>query len=392
MRYSTERLGRLIGRLSTTPSLLYFEDASGTNAADLKQSILVEIDSMRCYLNREAIAPENIETFKHLVGQYQIFITSWMDKIYAVLGDFVKNEESALFLTFLELKTYLEEIQELYGDFFRFDKKAPKIYIVENRKRIKRRYPALARNLLKEKVTHQCAEIALKPLKDFIEIGDQKRITFRRLQYLKKYEDALFEFRNDNDNECKDRALLDLLFYLNYNSIRMFRFMIDGIRKELSSAKNNKEYLVKLHLYLKEVNKMKTHTLIFNENAKSLKEQIAQWIQEEISCHKVTSSIIQDSEPIRIPKDSIRKIELSTSVNVLSVIIRAAKETGLVVNTNNTEVYHTFAKYFRTKHSSNLSGSSLLKKSYSVSSGASKSANKLLKQMIEKIESYKKID
>lgn len=389
MQYSTERLGRLIHNLSSTPTLISYENPNEKDATDLKQSILMEIDNMQMYLDRQAISIEDFKPFKLLLRQYQIFITGWMDKIYPFMGEFVKADDSVLILVILELRKYLEDIQDKYHHFFCFDEKAPRIFIDEFIRKTKRKYPSLARKLLMEKVTHECAEMALSPLKDFMSQGHRKRTTFQKLEYLQKYEKELLKFKNNKACLFKDRALMDLMFYMNYNSVGMVQFVIDRMKEGLKSVNNNDEYLVKLHLYLKEVNNIEDQSLSFNEKAKSLKEQVSYWIKEEIDYHKIKISITQNSDQIRIPNELFKKVEIGPSVEVFSLIIRAAKDEKVVRNTNGTEVYKNISKYFRTRYTDTISVKSLVNKSYTLDSNAKEKAVKILENMIKWIRTYK---
>lgn len=82
------------------------------------------------------------------------------------------------------------------------------------------------------------------------------------------------------------------------------------------------------------------------------------------------------------------KLHLSISVDVLTIIARAAKDSKLIVNKQNREIYQNISSYVRTKNADNLSINSMIKKSYVAERGSKEKAIDILHEMIKKIHEY----
>jgi len=76
------------------------------------------------------------------------------------------------------------------------------------------------------------------------------------------------------------------------------------------------------------------------------------------------------------------------SVEVLTLLGRAAKDAGLIVNEHLTEVFKVLSQTCRTTYQERPSAHSMLKKSYVAERGSKQSAVDILHEMIKRIQKY----
>mgnify|MGYP001555270465 FL=1 len=82
------------------------------------------------------------------------------------------------------------------------------------------------------------------------------------------------------------------------------------------------------------------------------------------------------------------KLHLSVSVDVLTIIARAAKDSKLIVNKQSREMFQNISSFVRTKNAEHLSVNSMVKKSYVAERGSKEKAIDMLHEMIKRIHEY----
>jgi hypothetical protein len=260
------------------------------------------------------------------------------------------------------------------------------------RESLKERFQKLRKYLLKEFKNEVHVELALLPLKKLLNTAMKTSITYRFLLYTMRIEKTLYDFSFKLYPETSDenKPIIDIIILLNYNCIEAQRFLINTITQEVNNEQSTENKINRLFFFLKEFRQLEEKpNMTFKNNRRSLKEQITEWISEEIRYHErnVLSVSVDHAEKENALLTG-EKVQLSVSVDVFTIIVRAAKDNKLIITKHSTELFKIVSKHFSTKQAPTISTHSLRNKSYVAESSAKREAIDFLHGMIRSIHEY----
>jgi hypothetical protein len=389
MEYSNERLEKLI----------HFFSKKHKHANDFipdetyKKFFVQEMENIKTFLNRRSFAMDNERSFELLIRQYQVQIAVWLNDLF-----YQKQNGNGSYPTWAidfiigELESLLRFIYTRYPSFFNLGEKVPEISLQHIQGSLKERFKKLRKYLLKELKNEEHVQLALLPLKKLLEAGLKNSITYRFLLYTIRVEKTLYDFnlKSYAGTLREDEAIIDLIILLNYNCIEAQRFLIDKITEEVKNEHSTENKINRLCFFLKELRQLEEKpNMAFKNNRRSLKEQITEWISEEIRYHErnVLSVSVDQAEKEKALLTG-EKVQLSVSVDVFTIIVRAAKDNKLIITKHSTELFKLVSKHFSTKQASTISTNSLRNKSYVAESHAKREAIDFLHGMIRSIHEY----
>jgi hypothetical protein len=245
---------------------------------------------------------------------------------------------------------------------------------------------------MKEFKNEAQVEFALLPLKKILNGNSKDKISYRYLFYTRRIEKTLFDFIHEIPfgNGCENQRIIELLVLLNYNCTEAQHFIIHKITADLEKEDGLECKLNRLCFYLKEFRQLRERPKIaYNSYMPSLKEQIVEWISEEIIYQE--RRVVPSSNHLMVKEETIareEKVQLSLSMEVFALIVRAAKDNKLVMVKHAMEFFKIIAKYFSTKQAATISINSLRNKSYTAESSAKREAIDILHAMIKRIHEY----
>ncbi len=390
MKYSHERLEKLIKYISDKPESS-FQQFFIPDYESFQKAFKEEVGNIETYLIRQSMSIQNELTFKMLVHQYQAIIVSCLDKISAKQNvENIRFPEQVYLMAIDRLQNLFSFIRNRFENYFNCDEKMPDVLLQSKRQEIKGQFNKLEKHLSKQLTNRELEKLVLCPLKKFI--ISEKKITYRKLFYIQKYEELLFLFSKEkySGTEYEDKAIIEFMVLINYNSSEMVNHIINKISGTINVLDGQQQKFQKLGFFLKEFNQFKEKAGIgYNLRAGSVREQIIKWLNEEIIYQEKNISLftkVQSEESEKVVFED--KLHLSVSVEVLTLIARAAKDSKLLVNKHNTELYKNISKYFRTAQAENLSVNSMIKKSYVAERSSKEAAVDVLHAMIKRIHEY----
>jgi hypothetical protein len=386
MELAHERLENLIDHFAKTPAhtgSLFIPDLH-----TFENLFIQETTNIKTLLNRKSLPIENERNFELLVHQYQSLIAFWLDKLLRAKKNFKYPEEVVQLIT-AELEQLLIFMHDRYEKFFNLDGKVPEISLMQIRENLKGRFQKLRRHILKECGNEALTALALSPLHDLLNSESQKKITCRYLFYTRRIEKALLNFSNAKytGSSWEDKPLIELLVLMNYNHSEVVLFIINKMIGNIEMLETIEDKRDRLRFFLKEFNQLKERTdVAYVPSSTSLKEQIIEWIsQEMIYMDKVTPvSKNKGNQPVA----NEEKLQLSLSVEVVTLISRAAKDNNIITNRHNTDVFKNLSKYVSTKQAETLSVNSMIKKSYAAEKRSKDAAIDVLHGLIKRIHEY----
>jgi len=387
MEYSNERLENLINFFSKK-----HKHANDFIPEDetYKRFFIQETKNIKTFLNRKSFVMENERSFEFLIRQYQLQIGVWLNDLF-----YEKQQENcpypgwAVEFIIQELESLLIFIYTRYPSFFNLSEKVPEISLHQIRQSLKERFQKLRKYLLKELKNELHVQLALLPLKKLLNTDSKNNITYRFLLYTKRIEKTLFDFTY-SERSCVDKTMIDMCILLNYNCIEAQDFLINKIRDEVNKEDTPESKINRLCFFLKEFRQLEEKpNLAFKNNCRSLKEQICTWISEEIIYHE--RNLQSFSSNLSAKEDALlieEKVQLSVSVEVFTIMVRAAKDNKLIITKHATELFKMVSKYFSSKQAKTISTHSLRNKSYVAESAAKREAIDFLHGMIKSIHEY----
>jgi hypothetical protein len=386
MEFSHERLEKLIDHFEQTPANR--ESLVIPDLSTFEKLLTTEIMNIKTFLNRKSLSMENEKSFELTVHQYQSLISFWLDKLCHAKKNINYPTEVIKLLTD-ELGKLLHFIYDRYEAFFNLDEKVAEILLRHIRQNLKGRVQKLRRHLLEECGNEVLTTFALSPLSDLLNSESKKKITFRYLFYTRRIEKVLSTFSNAKYTGAswEDKPVIEMMVLMNYNRSEVVLFIINKMISNLKILETIEDKKHWLRFFLKEFNQLKERNdIAYKPSAASLKTQIIGWMSEEIIYLDKENQPLDNKAKQTIANEE--KLHLSISVDVFTLISRAAKDNKVITNKHNTDVFKNLAKYVSTKQAETLSANSMIKKSYVADRKAKEVAIDVLHGLIKRIHDY----
>jgi hypothetical protein len=123
-------------------------------------------------------------------------------------------------------------------------------------------------------------------------------------------------------------------------------------------------------------------------NKPSVKERIKDWLSEEINFMESKQTLFIRPCPSSVQEPEEHRVHTSLSVQQLALLIRTAKDVGIITNKNQSALLKTIARIFRTPHSETISSESLRSKFYAPETAAKNTVKDLMLQMFNQVQKY----
>lgn len=382
MKHALERLDHLIA-IEINPQKNNNLNITGNHIENWSLNVKSEIENIARYLLRRSVKLKKEKEIELLVQQYQGTIIQFLDKVFIFKSAYTSPPYQILFDSILQqLDELLTHIEQRYYRFFNQEEKVPDCYLNLIQQDMSRELKQVHKFLL-ESIDQKLAEIILKPIKTFIKTKNGS-ISYKQMIYMKNLVKEIIQLPNQ-ESISKD-TIIQSLIYWNFNSTSLINFAIERIRHELNTTQHEK--VERLTDQLKKINLlvMKPGAALY-QHKPSVKERIQSWLLEEINFIQVQQSLFIRPAPLEKDSEDL-KINTSLSVQQLALWIRAAKDTGMIINKNHTALLKTMARIFTTPHSESISAESLRIKSYANEKSAQNALKDLLMKMYKQVHNY----
>ncbi|MBS1666773.1 MAG: hypothetical protein JST58_05290 [Bacteroidetes bacterium] len=388
MKFALERLGRLVSKEPVRPQ---------QSAANIKRSLAIwknsikkELGLVHTYIQRHSLGLDRERSIKLFMHQYQLEIVSLLDVCYNKL---VLCPDQYLISAYLEvlgpLMGLLDFFRVHYGHYFDEEQNAPRVLIFQFEDGSMGELKALRSYFGASAIDPQLIEILFSGLSYFSMGFSNKVMSFRDIRYQKNLVKKLTDFC-EKENPLTGEGLCRLLCMANFNSLSFFDYQIGKIVGRMGQCDGIPEKIDLLNELMKETNQMfMVPDIALFPNSLSLKEQVANWIAEELFFLEKKSSTdkLFSGSGINISSPG-EPVHVGLSVDSLSVFIRAARDAGMITNQNQTALLKTVSQVFRTPHSERISAESLRNKFYSVEKRSKERVEGLLYEMLKHLKKY----
>lgn len=296
-------------------------------------------------------------------------------------NDFVKFSCSAV-------EEILRFIQDHFKSHFDLDVHVPELIKERARKALKESSILLEANLSKFEIDPALLSICVSPMTDFLKEPDLK-ITYRKMNWIRELITELLQLSQDNaEGTVLTDQIQSIFILINYNHTTYLKYCTKIISSEVLVSETLAEKIEKFALHLKIVNQSLVRPdFAFNPNSSSLKEQLTDWVLEEIQFleRKQQLSIAHHSSAEDQVKQEF-KLVFDMSVPQFAYFIRTLTEIGVIKSKNISELARFLAKFINTKRSENISSESFRKHYYDTEDRAKGTVRNLLHTAIGYID------
>jgi hypothetical protein len=381
VKYEMEELERLISADQSA-----FVDRSKINPID---DINQEVERIKQTFVHEVFTFEDEQHLERYIQYHQQALIRLMDE--AVVQHQERNDnqqqKNSYQNTYNLLQDLLTFIERHFAKYFDQDAKAPESYIATAKEDAFTKLDELQNGLKERNADPRIIDLMLYALRKIADEGTA-RTTYRKVMYAKSIQKELFRLFEKPEIPEIDSELRQLMYYLNYNSIKTFAYHTHYINSLLAEAETRADKIEKLSFVLKEINQAQVKPGIrFKQDAPSLKDQLTCYISEEIDYLERVHQL--SNNPHVRSQDSFLdtfKLKLELSVAQLAYLIKVFIEVKIIQNKSLTELLRFLAKFVVTKRAESISFDSLRAKHYNVERSTKESVKSMLLVMVRYIE------
>jgi hypothetical protein len=207
-------------------------------------------------------------------------------------------------------------------------------------------------------IDHKLLELILNPFREIMH--DKKfNLTYRKSNYLNELLVELMKTIEETGPQEITEVLKEKLIYLNFNSWRLFRYLVKEMTSRVQEEESLTDKILKYYNYLKFINctYIKSNAIL-HKDGKSLKEMLADWLSEEIYVKEKEYQFIHGNSENNNPINDF-KILMPLSVPQLAYLTRVFVDTGLIQNKKLNDLFNHLSIHIQTKRSENISPKNL---------------------------------
>ena len=251
------------------------------------------------------------------------------------------------------LESTLNFIEDFFGNYFDRNEKVPVSYLKISIEELCRQLEKLKKIIeANGKIDSSLSDILINNFNEFCKNG-LKGVTYNELMYQK---DLLNELLTDKTLES-EQSIREVLFYFNFNDDDYVAYLYQKLNVLTEPLNSKAEKIAALRYEQKNINQLTTKlSSQLTANMPSLKEQVNQWIEEEIKFLESEQTLVK---PLKPETESEEKIQTSLSVAKVALLIRLMVLDKVITNRVVAHALRMVARTFATAHRENISYGSL---------------------------------
>ncbi len=387
LKYELEKLEHVI----TNELLATREQGVSVKSDQLdtsKNILRDETERIKKKFVHEIYAFEDERHLERHIQLHQQELIRMMDMLAKVIDD--RSEDQNYYelhrLSCSAVEELLTFIERHFTKYFDQDTKAPESYITLAGSDIVKIYGDLQDHLNRLSTEPQLIELVLHPMKKFIENIPTGQITYRKIIYVKEIQkeiQRIVNFKRD-ESSINDDLRAELL-YLNYNTIKYFRYYTNYVVDQLETVDSSSGRIERLSFFLKMVNQTQVKPGVgYNRTIHTLKEQLAEWIAEEVFYLEKMHKLNEKNAAGKVLAEDF-KLKTEMSVSQLAYLLRVFIETKVINNKNVSDLIRFFSRFFQTKRLESISYESFRVRYYNTEGGTKRSVRNILLLMVDYI-------
>ncbi|HEX5152854.1 MAG TPA: hypothetical protein VFW07_15490 [Parafilimonas sp.] len=251
------------------------------------------------------------------------------------------------------LESTLSFIEDFFGNYFDKNERVPAGYLKISLEELCNKLEQLTQTVIPNSSFGQnLSNIIIENFNKFCYQHSQN-VTYNELIYQKELMDELL-----TDETLKsEQSVKELLFYFNFNDADYISYLYKRLSALIDSSDVKQEKISILRFEQKTINQLTTKlNTQLSAYMPSLKEQVNQWIEEEIKFLEATP---QEPVPLKNEQEQDEKLHLSLSVAKIALLLRLMILDKVITNRVITHVLRIMVKTVTTLQRENISFGSL---------------------------------
>lgn len=282
-------------------------------------------------------------------------------EIYNISAD--SNKIDCLKIIYIYLEKLLIFIENEYRNYSDVNTQVPYRTLLIKEYEIIDKLHQVKSRLVDMNINDNLRKMAFVPLLKMDTTNIQEKLTYSEFHYCTEYIEELSR-KFEHKKVVEEAVFKEWLYDLNYNSLEFFDFETNRIRSCMENMETDIEKIGMLYQLLKYYNQRpaRNHANL-NQNFPCIKDQMINWIDEEIEylTRKKTLESNDNMEPII-------KIKTSFSVRQLSYFFFILVQCGILQPKNHSDIFRLICKNFKTEKTDKMTFQSVKNNFYSAES------------------------
>jgi hypothetical protein len=299
-----------------------------------------------------------------------------------VREDLATSEDTIYGIRMIE--DLLNFIERHFTRYFNQDTKAPESYIALAGSDLLNVIPYYQEALQNQNIESGLIALVLAPLRKFIEHTSTGKLTYRDIMYVREVGKEVKRILGIR-KPLREESIQSIFVYLNYNTIRYFNYYTRYWVEQVKTLESVPAKIEKFSFALKNINQIQIKPgVAYNPIYPSLKEQLVDWITEEISYLERLLALTQKNllSSGAIPTDF--KVQTDLSLSQLAYMLRIFIDSKIIQNKNLSDILRFVSKCYQVKHQ-NISYESFRVRYYNPEESIRKGVRSILLQLVDYI-------
>lgn len=353
---------------------------------NLTTKLLEETDRIKKKFIQEVFA---LSDEKHLERYIQFHQQQLVRLLDLVTGIKTAEGSSTFALGSAAIASIQELMQFIEKHFLRYfdqDGNAPQSYVaievtnaLSHLAQISERTKALS-------LDSQLEELILHPIRKFVVMAENKLVTYRQVMYVKEVTKEILRILGSENKSSSqyEEDIRTLFLYLNLNTLRYFRYFTSYVNSSLSELDTTLARIERLAFFLKLSNQTQIKPgVAYNVKVPNLKEQLTDWIAEEIAYLEKIQRLNDKNSTSMVPDDF--RLQTEMSVSQLAYLVKIFLDTKIIYNKNVSELIRFFSRFFQTRKLERISYESFRVRYYNTEEGTRRSVRTILMRLVDHI-------
>jgi hypothetical protein len=336
-------------------------------------------EALRMQLLRDTLYNKTEMEIGLLVERYQTISANLLDLLFQYQHYESLTRELKQFYQAVcaQLEEFIFLLKNTYGRYFNAGLNLPLPLRVREGHELKRYWKNIASMLTDHTINIPILNILDQCIKKLIHHNEITSVTYHQVSYFKNLLKELSGYLSASAFPPAYTSITELLISWNFNEFAFIHEVCIDIRTGAENKGSNEFRLEFLKNTQKQMSQLlEKSNAAFYSDRPTAKQTILEWIVQELTYLEEAAMVSHKKEI----KEGI-KIHTSISVPVLALITRLFKESGIVTNTNQTEILKFFAAHFTTLRKSEFSYGHLHSKYYDADEGTKKKVYDYLMEM-----------
>lgn len=337
------------------PDGVNLDTLNGDQVQELIQQSAAETEKVSQQLIEGIINRPDIRDKQQYVQVHQAILIRLLDKLFSYQQSRSNslNAQRIYHAVGLHLDHALNFIEDFFSNYFDRSERVPASYFFVFSQEICRQLEQLKEILAANTgIDKELAAILEGNFNRYC-TGEKKSCTYNELHYQR---DLMKELLAEKVT-ASGAAVRDVLFYFNFNNDDYVSYACRSLNSLIGSLPTKREKLAALHFERKTINQLPTKlNAVFNAAMPALKQQVTQWIEEEIKYLEADPMPEPVNHSAPEPED---KIQTALSVAKLALLLKLMVIDKMITNRIVAQVLRITAKTVTTVNKENISFGSL---------------------------------